>query len=144
MKLRGRARQHLRTALREQHEVLDADPAATLKVDAGLDTENHARLKHVHAPRRCQPRWLVHFQADAVAGPVDEGLAEASLRDRVPGDGIDRGARHPRPHSRHCLLLGVEDNLPGVAELSGNRIDAERACHVGAVSAKTRAHVEQY
>ena len=63
----------------DHHDVLDAGPVPAGQVDAGLDGEGHARLQR-QVVAGDDVGLLVHLQADAVAGAVDEVLAVARLR----------------------------------------------------------------
>src|SRR6185503_8168175 len=69
-------------AVDAHHDVLDARAVAARQVDAGLHRERHARLERPVRPGH-DVRLLVHLEADAVSGAVDEVLAVAGLRDEV-------------------------------------------------------------
>src|SRR3954465_9515720 len=54
----------------DHHGVLDADPASTREVDAGLDGHRYAVCKSIRRRTRHEKRRLVDLQADAMTQPV--------------------------------------------------------------------------
>src|SRR6058998_3964027 len=86
-------RQHLRTVLSDDDEILDPDAAETLQVNARLDRDDVAGDELVRG-FRAEARGLVDVETDAVAEPVAEGLAETSLFDHPTGRGVGVDAAH--------------------------------------------------
>ena len=103
-------------------------------VDARLDGERHARLERLGVARH-DVGVLVHLQADAVPGAVDEVLAVAGRGDRLPGRGVHRLRADARPDRRAGGLLGVLEHLVVRGELRRRLADRVGPGAVRAVAA---------
>src|SRR5262245_60989371 len=82
------------------HDVLEAEPEAAREVDAGFDAERVAGLERGPVAGH-DVGLLVGLDADAVAGAVDEPVAEAGVADAPPRPRVHPPARRPgspRPH----------------------------------------------
>src|SRR5688500_18187312 len=64
--------QHLGAVVGDEDEALEPDAAVALPVEAGLDREHVARHERLAVP--ADVRFLVHLEADAVAGRVVEAV----------------------------------------------------------------------
>src|SRR5579864_7346716 len=71
-------RDPLRRVGRDVEDVLQADPAVTRAIEAWLERDHVAGDEVVSDDR--QPRAFVHFEADAVAEPVEEAAVEHLAR----------------------------------------------------------------
>src|SRR5204863_9964239 len=78
--------QHLDARLCDEHIVLDAHAAQAANIGAGLDRKHHAgrdgRVRRIFGAPPADPRLLVHVDAQAVAGPMTERLAEPARLER--------------------------------------------------------------
>ena len=72
----------------DQYCILDADTAEILDVDAGFDGDDHARGEDGFV-RFSEAGWLVDFEAEAVAGGMDEVLVEFVFAEGRDGGGVD-------------------------------------------------------
>ena len=122
----------------DHDDVLDARAPLAVEVDARLHRERHARLERPGVAAD-DVGLLVHVDADAVPGAVDEPLPQPGLGDRPPRGRVDLLGGHPGPHARHRPLLGVLEHRVGLADL-GRRLPADRvgAGGVGVVAARQR------
>jgi hypothetical protein len=107
------------TVLCADDDVLDPR-AVRPRVDARLHRERHARLERI-AVSGHDVRVLVRLEPDAVAGPVEEGRAEAGPGDRLARGRVDRLGGHAGPHRGAGRLLGVVQDLVVRGEL-GRRL----------------------
>src|SRR5919201_206030 len=107
--LRERA-QEGRSVVSDRDEILDAHTPDSHQVDPGLDRDHIARGQRVR--RRLREPWrLVDSEADAVAEPVAEVLAEPGFLDHVAGDGVDFRARLARAQRLYRLRLRVQTDV---------------------------------
>src|SRR4029453_10125389 len=89
---------------------LDPDAEAPLQVDPWLVREGHARLERRFVPLH-DVRGLVDLEPDPMAGPMDESIAVARVRDHRtsrPVDVLRRDAGADRPQPR---LPGRQDEI---------------------------------
>ena len=89
-------------------------------------------------------RVLVRLDADAVAGAVDEPVAEPGVGDHVARGGVDVLARRADGRRPHRPLLRVDEHRVGVAHLGVGLAHDEHARDVGAVAAHRAAEVAQH
>src|SRR5581483_8476495 len=144
LKLLRRPGQNLRAAIGQDDEVFDANAPEPREIHAWLDAEYHPRLEgHIAAGTR-DPWRLVDLQSDPVSEPMDEFVPVTGVADHTACDGVDLGAGHARLHALLRLKLRVENDAPNLAQLVGRRLDAEGPRHVGTVSPKPRANVEEH
>src|SRR5205085_6728804 len=73
----------------DDRDVFDAYAEAAGEVHPGLDRERHSGLEALLVTRD-QIGMLVSVEADAMAGAVDEVLAEPPVRDDLPEPDVDR------------------------------------------------------
>src|SRR2546422_190674 len=76
-------------------------------------------------------RRLVHLEADAVAGPVDEALAVPGTLDDLAGYGVDVASRHARTDGLECRLLRLADDVVDLLEPVRGISDADGPGDVG-------------
>src|SRR5690349_14721080 len=90
----GEVREDVAPALGDDAEILEADAAEALAVDARLDRDDVA--DHQVVAGEAHVRGLVHLDADAVAEPVEEvlieGLTVCQPAGRAVAAGLDRVA----------------------------------------------------
>src|SRR5690606_24613481 len=115
-------------------DVLDARAVGPGQVEAGLDGEGEAGLQRFSVAGD-DVRVLVAFDADAVAGAVDEVVAVAGLGDDVAGGGVDRLARDAGADGFAGGVLGTPQHLVVGGEVGRGLADAVHAGGVGAVAA---------
>src|SRR3546814_4506199 len=87
----GRTREAAAPGGRDHDGVLDADPADAGEVHAGLDGDDVA-VGQASSGGAADPRRLVDVEADAVAGPVQEGVGPAGFGDDRTAGPVDDGA----------------------------------------------------
>src|SRR5258705_9346435 len=90
----------------DDDDVLDPGTPATRLVDARLDAEGHARLEQ-QVVAFDDVRLLVHVQANAVTGPMDELLTESRLADQIARRGVDRLGGHSWADSGDSCTLSL-------------------------------------
>src|SRR4029453_5720754 len=139
--LLGVRAEYFRLTLRDNHEVLDSHAAAPLEVDAGLTGDDVAWLEHVLG-LRSRHRRLVHEQADAVAEPVPELLAEASVLDHAPCRRVGVSARYGRTHRIQSGKLAPQARVVRLGKVARKLAGRERACAVRVVTLEHRAGVD--
>ena len=96
--------QRQRSVIGGDDDVLEAGAPLAADVDTGFDRVGMSRLQKRRVARH-HVRVLVLFHADAVAGPVDEELAEAGIVDHPPGGLVDTLARRTDGAGRHACRL---------------------------------------
>ena len=133
----------LRPVVLDDDEIFDPDPAEAGQVDAGLDRDDVADRER--APRLLgEARILVHEEADAVAEPVPEGLAEACRLDLVAGRRVDARTGRTGPDGLEPGELSVEADLVGSLELFRKRPGCEGPRAVRAVAVDHAARVDDH
>ena len=95
------------------HDVLDAGAVAALDVEARLDAEGHALVEDQRVPRH-DVGILMRLQADAVAGAMDEQVAEPRLDEHLAGRRVDALARDACARVVDGRALGLlQGRVPG-------------------------------
>ncbi len=72
--------------LGDDDRVLDADAAEALQVNAGFDGDGHAGLQAALVAL-AEPRRFMDFEAESMAGGVDEGAIEATAFENIARGG---------------------------------------------------------
>src|SRR5262245_32177622 len=137
----GGARQHLGLSVRDDHEVLDPDPAEALQVDTRLDCDDVAHGERVGRLER-EARRLVHLEPDAVAEAVAELPAEAGGLDLVARGGVCIDAGHAGTDGFEAPELALETRRVGAPQLVGKRPGGVGTRAVGAVVVDHGARVD--
>src|SRR4051794_8660750 len=139
--LLGEGGEDLGLDLAHDDEVLDPDPAQALEVDPRFDGHDLALGERV-ARLAAEARRLVHLEAEAVAEPVAEVLAEAGLLDHLAGAqvGVDSAGAWADRVERGQLRS--EAHVVGLLQAIGKRARRERARAVRVVGADPGARVD--
>src|SRR5262249_34804920 len=116
---------------RRDHDVLEPEPEAPGEVDAGLDAERVARLERRPIAGH-DVRLLVGLDADAVAGAVDEPVAQAGTGDDAPRRRVHLLTGYADTRRPYRLLLRVDQHGVRVAHLRRRLAHDEQARDVRA------------
>jgi hypothetical protein len=141
--LLGEGGQHLAALLRDDDDILDANPRHPAEVDPGFDGDDVAGSEHV-VGFRPQGGRLVDEEADAVTEAVPEVLAVACVADRHPGGNVHIPPRATRTHRIETGLLRSAHELVDVAQRLRDLPDGERPGAVGAVAVELGAGVDEH
>src|SRR5690348_15413616 len=137
----GRGSKDIATAVRDHDHVFDANATASGDVDTGLDGYHHAGLKLILLGP-AQPRRLMDFQADAVAG----GMGEVPRQPGAPKGAASRlihvAAAYASAYSLDRRLLRLPHRLVHFAVGWGTLPHVHSASHVRTVTVEYNTEVE--
>jgi hypothetical protein len=138
----GKIGEHARSIRAEIYVILDPNAAPLRTIDARFNGDDRIG-REFRGSSTCQPRSLVHFEADAMAERMPEIAAEAGGRYIIACNGIGIGTDHSRMYSPGRTLVRNADYVVHRAHVVTRMTDDDRSRDVGAITAVLGAKVEQ-
>ena len=117
-KFLGGGSQDFAAILGDQHGVFDANSAEAFDIGAGLDGDRHPGLEQ-GLILFAQPRRLVNFEAQAVAGGMDECFVQLVFFQNVAGGCVDFPGGGPLANGVDPGQLRLEHGAVHFADLFG-------------------------
>jgi 5'-3' exonuclease len=121
------------TVIAAHDDVLDPRTPALVDVETRLDAEGHPLLEWQLIPGD-DVGLLMGFQADAVAGAMDEVAPQSSVLQQSTGNGVHLGTRDSGSHRGHGLALGALEGGISVEVVPTRITECVRASLVAAIS----------